>query len=299
METPISLYLELEPKATADLEAVARATLSFAAAVKEVAYVLDPSLEVSLKFASGTEGSLSLNTILKTLKEKTTDPATLTAIGLVVLSWFGTDIRQYLMTQSLDAAFKTEKKLSPEEIQQITQAVMKAIEGKVAERNVQQVYRELEKDPAVKGVGATPEPGSKPATIVPRSEFPRYTTPLEEESIVEKRTREEPERVTLISPVLLPGERRWRFSSHEGEFGAPIKDEMFLSDVLQGRHPIVMRTGIEMDVILQTKEDKENGVWVVKERNVLKVINTSPAPTQEELELPKAAIKPNDNQDED
>lgn len=40
METPISLYLELEPQATADLEAVARATLSFAAAVKELAYVL-------------------------------------------------------------------------------------------------------------------------------------------------------------------------------------------------------------------------------------------------------------------
>ncbi|MFH0303523.1 hypothetical protein AAFX91_41790 [Bradyrhizobium sp. 31Argb] len=76
--------------------------------------MLDPSLEVSLKFASGTEGSLSLNTILTTLKEKTTDPATLAAIGLVVLSWFGTDIRQYIMTQSLDAAFKTEKKLSPE-----------------------------------------------------------------------------------------------------------------------------------------------------------------------------------------
>ncbi|WP_143130537.1 hypothetical protein [Bradyrhizobium arachidis] len=134
---------------------------------------------------------------------------------------------------------------------------------------MQQVYWELEKDPAVKGVGATPKPGSKPAVIVQRSEFPRYTTLLEEESVVEKRTREEPERVTLISPVLLPGESRWRFSFHEGEFGAPIKDEVFLSDVLQGRHPIVMRTGIEMDVILQTKEDKENGVWVVEERNVL------------------------------
>ncbi|MFH0303524.1 hypothetical protein AAFX91_41795 [Bradyrhizobium sp. 31Argb] len=176
---------------------------------------------------------------------------------------------------------------------------MKALEGKVAERNVQQVYRELEKDPAVKGVGATREPGTKPAMIVPRSEFPRHIASLEEETIAEKRTREEPERVTLISPVLLPGDRRWRFSSHEGEFGAPIKDETFLNDVLHGRHPIVMRTGIEMDVILQTKEEKENGVWVVKERNVLKVINTSPAPTQQVLGLPKAAIKPDDDQGED
>jgi hypothetical protein len=40
LEAPISLYLELEPETAADLEVVARATLAFSAAVKELAYVL-------------------------------------------------------------------------------------------------------------------------------------------------------------------------------------------------------------------------------------------------------------------
>lgn len=298
METPISLYLELEPETVADLEVVARATLSFAAAVKEAAHILDPSMEVSLKLASSTPGSLSLNTIIKSLKEKSSDPATLLIVALTILGWFGTDIRQYLVTQGLDATFKTEKKLSDEDLKKITDAVLKALDAKVASRHVQQVYRELERDPSVKGVGATQKPGSRPEHIVPRSEFPAISGSNEDDAPVEKRTRENAERVTLISPVLLPGERRWRFSFHEGEFGAPIKDEDFLSDVLHGRYPIVMRSGIEMDVLLQTKEEKENGVWVVKERTVLRVIKTSPAPRQEDLNLPKVATKPEDGQTE-
>jgi hypothetical protein len=299
VEEPISLYLDLEPGSIADLEVVARASLAFASAVKEVAYILDPSMQVSLRFASGTEGSLSLNTIIGTIKEKATDPATLTAIGLVVLSWFGTDIRQYIVSHALDEALKTEHKLSQEEIHQIAESVSKMIDEKVAKHNVQQVYRELDKDPSIKGVGASQEVGKRPANIVPRSEFAARLSVEDITSSIESRTRESSERVTLISPVLLPGNRRWKFSFHEGEFGAPIKDETFLNEVLQGRYPLTMRTGIELDVVLQTKEEKENGVWVIKERNILEVKKTYPVPTQENLELPKIAIKPEGDDDQD
>ncbi|MGX9392535.1 hypothetical protein ACWX0K_20490 [Nitrobacteraceae bacterium UC4446_H13] len=292
MDEQVSLYLDLEDGLIADLEIVARASLAFSAAVKEVAYILDPSVEVSLKLSSGTEGSLSLNTIIETVKDKASDRQTLAAIGLTVLGWFGNDVRQYIMTQAFDKAFKSEKKLSPEEIRQITESVTKALDAKIANHNVQQVYREISRDPAIKGIGASPEPGKRPDRIVPRTSFPEYL-PDHEEQFGETRTREKEERVTLISPVLLPGARRWKFSFHEGEFGASIKDEAFLNEVLAGRYPIVMRTGIEMDVILQTKEEKEDGVWVVKERVVLRVLNTSPAPKQDQLDLPKTAIKPN------
>lgn len=295
MEEPISLYLDLESGTTADLEIVARTTLAFADAVKEIAYIIDPSLEVSLKFASGTEGSLSLNTLVKSVQGRLGDKKTLAVIALTVLHWFGTDVRQYVVGQGLDKVFKGDQKLTPEDIQQITDTVSKAIESKIAERNVQRVYKELQRDPAVKGVGASQGPQEKPQRIIPRSEFSQHLPDDATGSVLERRTREEIVSVTLISPVLLPGNRRWRFSFHEGEFGAPIKDERFLSEVLNGHYPIVMRTGIQMDVLLETKEEKEGGVWVIKERNVLEVIKTSPAPTQENLDLPKAAIKPEDN----
>jgi len=99
VEEPISLYLELEPGTVADLEVVAQASLAFAAAIREIAFVLDPSIEVSLKLASGTEGSLSLNTIVRTVKERLTDRRVLSAIGFTALAWFGTDVRQYIVGQ--------------------------------------------------------------------------------------------------------------------------------------------------------------------------------------------------------
>lgn len=86
--TPISLYLDLEPGQVADLEVVARASLAFAAAVKDLAYVIDPSLELRIELASGTEGSLSLNSLLKSIRGKEGEAITLAAIALVILNWF-------------------------------------------------------------------------------------------------------------------------------------------------------------------------------------------------------------------
>jgi hypothetical protein len=99
---PISLYLELEPGQTADLEVVARAALAFAAAIREAAFVLDPSLEISLGFESGTEGSLSLNSIIRSIKNNTKlDPATIKTLIIMVIFWFSTDIRQWTVQEGL------------------------------------------------------------------------------------------------------------------------------------------------------------------------------------------------------
>ena len=54
-DTPISLYLELVPDQKADLEVVARAALAFDAAIKELAYIIDPGMEIKVELESGTE----------------------------------------------------------------------------------------------------------------------------------------------------------------------------------------------------------------------------------------------------
>lgn len=56
---PINLYLDIEPGQVADIEVVARAALAFSKTIKEVVFVLDPSLEIRVEIASGTPGSLS------------------------------------------------------------------------------------------------------------------------------------------------------------------------------------------------------------------------------------------------
>ncbi len=68
-QAPISVYLDLEAGRVADMEVVARAALAFSAAVKDLAYVIDPGLDLRIELQSGTEGSLNLNTILRNLKD--------------------------------------------------------------------------------------------------------------------------------------------------------------------------------------------------------------------------------------
>src|ERR1041385_2963429 len=62
---PISLYIDLERGQKADLEAVARASLAFAATIRDIAFVLDPSVDIRVELASGTESSLSLKPVLR------------------------------------------------------------------------------------------------------------------------------------------------------------------------------------------------------------------------------------------
>jgi hypothetical protein len=50
---PLRLYYKLADGHTADAEVVARSSLAFIAGVKELLYVLDPSLKVSIGVQSG------------------------------------------------------------------------------------------------------------------------------------------------------------------------------------------------------------------------------------------------------
>src|SRR5262249_8579726 len=88
--TPVSLFIDLEEGRRADLEVIARASLAFAAAVKEAAFMIDPSLEVHLELVSGTEGSLKLNQIIKAVKRVTGLDEALASktLALVVILWF-------------------------------------------------------------------------------------------------------------------------------------------------------------------------------------------------------------------
>ena len=55
---PLRLYYKLEPEQTADAEVISRASLAFVAGVKELAYILDPSLNVQVGIEGHQDGSL-------------------------------------------------------------------------------------------------------------------------------------------------------------------------------------------------------------------------------------------------
>jgi len=300
---PISLYLDLKPGEIADLEVVARASLAFAGAIRELAYVLDPSLEIKVQLASGTEGSLNLNSIVKSLKPADGKELTLAAIGGIVLLWFGNHLLDWTFDEVMDHVSGKSSKVSVElhldenQLKQLQGIVDTAIDRKIGLPQVQQVYRELESDPAIVGVGATRTPARRPATIVPRSEFStRSGVPSSvPETTITQRERVTQETLIVIRPVLLTGHRRWRFAGRQGEFGAPVLDDTFLQNLVDGHVPVLMKAGIEMDVDLQTIEQKAGDIWVPIGYNVLKVRAVRATPTQTALKLPSPEESDDDN----
>ena len=292
----VSLYLDLEPGKKPDLEVVARAALAYVEAIKEAGFMLNPGMDVSVEFVSGTEGSLSLNTILKSVRP---DPVALRAVALIILGWFASDLRTYGVIKFLDAYLPTEQRatLSDDDIKRTTRALQQSLDGKIAKEPVNQVYRELERDTAIKGVGATRIAGQRPPNIVPRERFPELThSAILLEATPRARKKPSRERVTLISPVLLPRDRLWKFYTPLlGEFGVSISDEKFLAGVLSGRRKIQMRAGIQMNVLMDTHEVKDGNVWVVKSRDITQVIRVIRAAKHSDL---FAISEKNDNDEE-
>ena len=94
-------------------------------------------------------------------------------------------------------------------------------------------------------------------------------------------------RVIILSPVLEVSNRRWKFATAQGEFGASIKDNDFLEKIVQGQTAVRMRGGVELDVELETKERLIDGVWTIVERNVLRVVDISePAGSRQDSMFP-------------
>jgi hypothetical protein len=91
--------------------------------------------------------------------------------------------------------------------------------------------------------------------------------------------------IIILSPVLEVSNRRWKFATAQGEFGAAVKDRAFLERIVAGQTAVRMRGGVELDVELETKERLVDGVWAVVERNVLHVINIMELPASRQVPL--------------
>jgi hypothetical protein len=295
VEETVTLYLGLKEGRRADFEIVGLSAAAFAEAVKEIAYILEPGLEIRLEFDSGTEGSLKLKAVIKSLKtpegRRTALVSIVATIGLMLVN----DARGYGFGKLLDRFLAPEQRneLSEDDVKRIALAVIDINKGKIAKSQVQEMYKQLERDTNIESVGAITKPDDKPTQPVPRSAFPEragIAPPIE--TSTKTRIVSSTDRLTLISPVLLPTERVWRFRSPIGEFGYFMRDEKFLDDVLHGRLHLGMKQGIQITAQIETREQFEGGVWVPKHRDIIKVVRVHKKPEAEDLfAQPKKAKK--------
>ena len=288
---PVSLYFDLERDNKANLEAVARAASAYANAIQELAYIIDPSIELRIELVNGTEGSLSLNSILKSLGyDKPLTRRNLIAIACTAALWFSGGVMMWETGHVLDwmTGQEATAHLSDADKADVAKIVVEALNKQIGRQHVETIYREAQTDPAISGLGGTTNAGQKPSNIVPRSEFPaRSTSNHIKHEEISKRTRLTIERVTLVSPVLVPSvSRRWKFVGGEGEFSASMKARKFLIQVLTGDLGIPLAAGIQMDVELETNEIRQGDVWVVTSRDIIEVRRVFPSPRQMNFDLP-------------
>ena len=160
--------------------------------------------------------------------------------------------------------------------------IVEMMKKEVAKDQVRKVYREASRDPKIDGINVVERPAERPEFVVVKERFSEFT---EAEQAPEGEIRTSHNRVaaSLISPVLLPGDRRWRFRSLTGEFGAPMRDTAFLSRVLDGSLGIPMQAGVTLDVTLEVEEVAREGYWEITSRAVTEVHDWRSAPSQGDL----------------
>ncbi|MBX3514054.1 MAG: hypothetical protein KF750_10750 [Xanthobacteraceae bacterium] len=288
MEDSVTLYLGLKPGERADLEVVGFATAAFGEAVKEIAFILDPGLEIRLEFESATEGSLKLKAILRPLKTPEGRKGALIAIISTVLLTLVADLRTYTVGKLLDRMLTTEQRqqLTDDDIERIARAVKGVENGKIAKEPVRELYKQLARDEAIESVGAITKAEDKPQSPVPRSEFPKKAGIVKEvETSPKTRTKPSTERLTLISPVLLLAQRAWKFrDSYGNEHSYVMADEKFLAQIFLGRTRLSMKQNIQITANIETQEELIEDVWTPHRRFIVKVVRIHKrAPKQSDL----------------
>ncbi|WP_321323766.1 hypothetical protein [uncultured Parasphingorhabdus sp.] len=272
---PLRLYYRLEDGHTANAEVVARASLAFIAGVKELSYVLDPSTKVQIGIQGHADGSLwedLLLLVVKATDEYKTRP-TRYGLALAALAWIMSPpaerVRDIAWQPILD---KYLPNATAEDLAEAKRLIEIAESGKVAVREKQQFYREVGRDTGITGVSANID-RQKPEWIVPKEDFSSYSGqgPVIESDL--DRITVGLMRLIILSPVLEVSNRRWKFATAQGEFGAVVKDKGFLEKIVAGQTKVRMRGGVELDVELETKERLVDGVWTITERNVLRVVD--------------------------
>jgi hypothetical protein len=276
----VSLYIALEDGKSADLEAVSKASIAFAEAIREIAAYIDPFSDTRLELINTTEGSLSLNTKIKFRTAGGTYEITLYALIVVFATYIGAHVAEFVAEKAISAAWEQffgpeEATISENDKNDIVQRAVKAFEAKAGEQQIKQIYAELEQDPAISGVGVAKAPGVRPATIVPRSEFARRSGKvITQQPAEKKRLRRDISDAILVSPVLENDrKRRWKFKINEKEFGAPIKDHVFLDAVFSGKRPLRMKGNISMRIAYEVQEEFIDGAWVAKDHTVWTVLS--------------------------
>ena len=276
----LSLYFALKKGENANLEVIAQAALHWTAALRVAALTIDPRAQIRIELLNADQGSLRLHTFLEWAeghleridKGSSRYPRLRNlALGLAIF------VASAMIAPHLDIlGSPAVVDLSDEDRALLIDVLDQMRSVPKIGMESRRFFKTLEQDPSITGVGIAEGRHEIPAISVPRDQFAERGGLWVVEEASRERTLTLVRNVILISPVLLPNPRSWRFKE-EGmpEFNAIMKDARFLAALEESHVRETLRTGIPMTIRLEVKERKINGEWVVRRggRTVVEVIS--------------------------
>lgn len=281
----LSLYFDLAPGQSIDLEVAAIAAVEWARALKAAALAIDPECDYRVNLVAAEPGSSrwlakieksQLNAIAHRVQDGWHSvPLVLRmAVGLAVVIPT-TAVPTYKFYMGDDGFSETQ-------LHQIEETIRKVDGDPAVRAHRRSIYREAQKDKKIVGLGGgvATRKNWRPPVVIPSSQF------AEAEGLFEPQEPHEPKErtlhktldVILVAPHLESTKHSWKFRQEgiPGTFSAEMKDVKFLSALERGIHE-ELRSNIPMTIYLEIKERYVDGEWKVKRRgrSVIEVISPS------------------------
>lgn len=275
---PLTLFLELEPNKSVNLESAARIALAWNDLIVEVFAIIDPSIDVRVELLDAVEGSLGLRSIVRAMgRVAEQHPWLAGAISGVLSAFFlkpVDDLSEMFwrhVYEAIGEAFNEDPE-SPERKKLAEQAAI-AQRPNVAARQKGELFAQLERDPVICAAGMSPSHTWKPPMLVPRADFAmRSSAKSIQQETIERRTVTKRISVILLTAKLEPKKLTWRFADEDGEpFSAKMNDADFIQRLGSHHTGIELRIGLDMEIELEMKQDLIGGVWMDTAKTVTKV----------------------------
>lgn len=279
----ISLYLDLKPDEAVDLEVAASMAIQWSKAAKAAARAIEPEYDYRITLIAAKPGSS------KWLAAIERSPANQAAIRVkrgwekvpVILRW-SIALVVVIPTTAVPTweYWVSDASFSDTQVNQIDNAVKKAIIDSDVQTHKKSMYRDAQKDSNIEAVGGGVPIGQdwRPARLVPSNQFAEADGLFEVQEEQKERKLSRTLDVILVSPDLENAYKTWVFKQEgiPGHIRAIMKDDAFLAALENRAVQEDFRTEIPMTIRLETTERRVDGKWKVKRKGRIVVEVISP-----------------------
>lgn len=284
MDSDLSLYFRLKDDSVADLEILSASAIAWVEAMRAAARVIDPDSDIRVSLVDVDRSSAVYNTLIEWF-ERSVEPGLETfekgfgrahrskrLLLAVVPFLVVTGVPTYDFYFGDGGIFDSDEE-APEDQQAVVQKVRSDPGFETAQRKL---FRTMEREPKITGVGIKERPEAEPLILVPSDQFAEAggLWTIEDDGDQVQVTTNVLE-VVLVKPALVHTPRAWTFKPHGlPEFDAVMRDPVVLRAMEEGL-PERMREGIPMTVRIQTREVLREGQWKLVRggRSVIRVIS--------------------------